>query len=386
MKIDTNTVRGGQNLRKPLEFPVPNLVLNSAILLKSVEDGWKMFTNEKVDNIAYQRYANPTVVTLERKFRSIEESRYSLAVNSGMTACFLVFRTILSSGDHIVTQHSLYHEISDQIKIDRKSSGIECTFLKNYSIENFEKALKPNTKMLFVETPTNPVMYDVDIPSLAKICRSRKIIFVVDNTLLTPIYQKPLEKGADITLYSTTKAINGHGDSMGGIISTNKVAIYKKLKAFRDNTGLIIDPFSAWITIRGMRTLSLRLEKHSQNTIAVINFLKRKYPQYKINYPTFCPNSKKNGVIGGGGILSLELKSKEMGLLFIRSLKFIRIGTTFGNLESLSYHFGGFARPSRDITKIGIPLGLVRLSIGIENVEDIILDIDRALKRVDKIK
>jgi|SRR3972149_1973936 len=385
MKISSKIVRGGQDVKNPLEFPTPNLVLNSAILLKSVEDGWNMFTNEKVENVAYQRYSNPTVLTLEKKFKCIEGSKYSLAVNSGMTACYLVFRALLSSGDHIITQHSLYHEISDQIKIDKKSSGVNYTFLENYSIKNFENSVRPNTKMIFVESPTNPAMYDVDISSLAKLCKSKKIDLVVDNTLLTPIYQKPLDKGATISLYSTTKTINGHGDSMGGIISTNDISIYKKLREFRDYTGSIIDPFSAWLTIRGIRTLLLRLEKHSQNAISVINFLKNKYPQYKINYPTFCPNSKKNGVSGGGGIFSLELKSKEQGLTFIRSLKMIRIGTTFGNLESLVYHFGGFARPSRDITKIGIPLGLVRLSIGIEDVNDIISDIDQALTEVVEI-
>jgi len=382
MKINTLAVHHGNEENDPLVFPVPSLVTNSAVLLKSVEDGWNMLTNEKIDNIAYQRYANPTVRVLEKQFAAIEKCTYSLAVNSGMTACLLVFRSLLSAGDHIVTQHSLYHEISDQLKYDKKGCGITATFIKNYSVQKFKDAIRPNTKMVFVETPTNPAMYDVDIEALSRICKSHKIIFVVDNTLLSPIYQKPLMKGADITLYSTTKAINGHGDAMGGIISTNKKSLYKKIKSYRDNTGLIIDPFSAWNTIRGMRTLPLRLERHTQNARKVIAFLKSNYPEYPIVYPADCENSQQNGVTHGGGVISILLKNKEQGIKFIRSLKLIRIGTTFGNLESLCYHFGAFARPTRNIKKIGIPLGLVRLSIGIEDADDIIADINQALQKI----
>src|SRR3989304_2742290 len=153
MKISSKIVRGGQDVKNPLEFPTPNLVLNSAILLKSVEDGWNMFTNEKVENVAYQRYSNPTVLTLEKKFKCIEGSKYSLAVNSGMTACYLVFRALLSSGDHIITQHSLYHEISDQIKIDKKSSSVKCAFLAAYGIGTFARSAEAGQKMIFVESP-----------------------------------------------------------------------------------------------------------------------------------------------------------------------------------------------------------------------------------------
>jgi len=386
MKVNTSAVHSGQRDSKRFEFPVPEIVPNSAVLLRSVEDGWNMFRNKEAENIAYQRYANPTVMVLEKKFKSLEECKYSLAVNSGMTACYLLFRTLLSSGDHIVTQHSLYHEISDQIKFDKKSCGIEYTFIKNYSTKNFEKAIKPTTKMIFIETPTNPAMYDVDIPALATVCKKHKIVFVADNTFLTPIYQKPLKLGADITVYSTTKSINGHGDALGGIISTNNQEIYYKLREFRDYTGLTIDPFSAWLTIRGMRTLPLRLDKHSQNAKSVVEFLKLKYSEYETKYPILCKSSIKNKVVDGGGIISIVLRSKEQGLAFIENLKIFRIGTTFGNLESLCYHFGGFARPSRDIKQIGIPYGLVRLSIGIEDVSDIISDIDQALRKVNKIK
>lgn len=384
MNINTKAVQGSRKKHGKFEFPVPSIISNSAVLLDSVEDGWKMLTNESIENIAYQRYANPTVSILEENFSNIEDSKYSLAVNSGMTACYLIFRSFLMAGDHIISQHSLYHEISDQLKIDQKTCGVLYTLIDNYDIKNFEKSIRPTTKMVFVETPTNPAMYDVDIPALAKLCKNNNILLVVDNTLLTPIYQKPLRLGADITIYSTTKSINGHGDALGGIICTNRQLLYQKMKVLRDNTGLIMDPFSAWITLRGLRTLPLRLEKHNKNAQKVIKYLKNKYPRYELLYPTYCLNSKKNKVKDGGGVLSIILSNKKQGLKFISNLKLIRIGTTFGNLESLCYHFGGFARPSRNILNIGIPLGLVRLSIGLENANDIISDIDQALNKSEK--
>jgi len=381
MNPQTIAVHGGQRSAGEKQLPVPALILNSAILLESVDEGWQMLTNETKPNIAYQRYANPTVMVLEDKFSMMEGATYALAVNSGMSACYMLFRTLLSKGDHIVAQHGLYHEISDQIIFDQKSCGVEFSLINDYSISSFEEAFKPATKMVFVESPTNPAMLDVDIASLAEICRSRNIIFVVDNTLLTHEFQKPLNLGADLTIYSTTKSINGHGDAIGGIISTNNKELYSKLKAFRDNTGMIMDPMSSWLTTRGIRTLPLRLKQHTENAFAVMDYLSKNFPEIAIRYPLNLPNSKRNRITNGGGILSIILKGREQAVQFINNLKLIKIGTTFGNLESLCYCFGAFARPHRDITKIGIPLGLVRLSIGIEDVEDIIRDIEFGLKQ-----
>ena len=382
MHPDTLAVHGGQREHGGGNFPVPPLVLNSAVLLDSVQHGWDMLTYESVDNIAYQRYSNSTVKVLEEKFASMEGAKFSLAINSGMSACFLVFRALLRHDDHIVIQHSLYHEISDQVIFDKESCGVDYTMIDDYSIESFAEAIQQNTQLIFIESPTNPAMYDIDIKKLAKLCREKNIVLVVDNTLLTHEYQKPLNLGAHITLYSTTKSINGHGDALGAIISTNDPDLCSKIKSLRDNIGLIIDPFSAWLVIRGLRSLRIRLERHSENAKLVINFLQKKYPQYQLMSPDKCQFAKKNENTGNGGVISIVLKNKEQGTIFISNLSLIKIGTTFGNLESLCYHFGTFTRPHRDISKIGIPQGLVRLSIGIENANDIIEDIDRALMRL----
>src|SRR5262245_949581 len=191
-----------------------------------------------------------------------------------MTACYAIFRALTVAGDHIVTQHALYHEISDQLFTDVRSCGVDVTFIRDYSVETFVAAMTEHTKLVFVETPTNPVLLDVPISELAKACRDRGVILVVDNTLLTPIYQQPLKLGADVTVYSTTKNINGHGDAMGGLISTNNGEIFRRLSTHREYTGTILDPLSAWLTLRGLRTLPLRLERHSANAATVIRLLR----------------------------------------------------------------------------------------------------------------
>jgi cystathionine beta-lyase/cystathionine gamma-synthase len=236
--------------------------------------------------------------------------------------------------------------------------------------------------MIFVETPTNPAMYDVDIAKLSALCKEKGIVLVVDNTLMTHLLCQPLDLGASIALYSLTKSINGHGDVVGGLLSTGDQMLYKKLKNYRDNTGLILDPFSAWLTIRGLRTLPLRMRRQEETAQRLIGALQRHPKIEKIRYPGFSPFREQNKFKGGGGVFSIDLKSKQHALAFVRALRLLKIGTTFGNLESLCYHFGGFARPSRDINLIGIPYGLVRISVGIEDFEDIRDDLFTALDAV----
>lgn len=378
-KAETVGVHAGQHEFGSSRFPVPPLVMNSAILLDSIEQGRAMLTAEVEENYAYQRYANPTVKTLELKFSSMERARFSLAVNSGMTAVLLLLRALLRAGDHIVTMHSLYHEISDQMIADIEGCGVDCSLTNDHSVQGFERSMRPNTKLVFIETPSNPSMHDIDIPGLAKSCSSKGALLIVDNTFLTHEYQKPLELGADITLYSTTKIMNGHGDAMGGILSTNDPTLHERLKRYRDNTGLIIDPFSAWLTVRGLRTLRLRLDQQTRNAGTIIDFVRSEYPSIKIIYPSECEHSEANQISGYGHLISLVFPEKAQAEAFIRSLQLIKIGTTFGNLETLCYHFGAFTRPWRDLSKIGLPDSLVRISVGIEHTDDIVCDLQAAL-------
>ncbi|GAC1321942.1 MAG: cystathionine gamma-synthase [Collimonas sp.] len=358
------------------------------MLLDSIEQGLEMLSNESAENFAYQRYANPTVSILEAKFRSIEQCTYSLAVNSGMTACLLVFRALLKAGDHIIVPHSIFYEIVDQLDYDVKNRGIEMSVIGQYESDAFEASIRENTKMIFIEAPTNPALLDINIPDLAKLCAEHDILLVVDNTFLTPVCQKPLSLGAAITLYSITKHINGHGDVMGGMISTNNADIFKALKYNRESTGLILDPFSAWLTVRGLRTLPLRLQKHAENALSVSRMIDTEFPELEWRGVWSTKSAKENGIAATRhtGIIALVLPSKEAGMVFVRHLRLIRIGTTFGNIESLCYHYGGFAREATmDLAKIGIPYGLVRISVGLEDIEDINADIRQALRIATKI-
>lgn len=381
--IHTRAVHAAQ--RDPLDLPVPPLVANAAILLDSVEQGWAQLTDETVENVAYQRYGSPTVLLLEEKFRQLEGARHTLSFNSGMTACYAIFRALAGSGDHIVAQHALYHEISDQLAADVAACGVDVTFVDDYEVPSFVEAMTERTRLVFVESPTNPALLDVDIPQLAAACTARGVLLVVDNTFLTPIYQRPLDLGAHLTIYSTTKTINGHGDAMGGLVSTNDDDVYARLKTHREYTGSILDPFSSWLTVRGLRTLPLRLERHSANAAVVVAHLRSYHPEYPVRTALETEHARDNVVTGATGVFSLVLASKEQGTRFIRSVRLARIGTTFGNLETLVYHFGTFARPTRDLSRIGLDYGLVRMSVGIEDTEDVIADVEQALERSTEV-
>ncbi|WP_460305858.1 trans-sulfuration enzyme family protein [Actinocorallia aurea] len=373
----TLAVHAGQSA--PEDLPSPPLSVTAAIPLESVEHGWEQLTRETVPNTAYQRYANRTVGVLEEKFARLEGAEHCLAFNSGMSACYATFRALTAAGDHIVTQHALYHEISDQFLTDVRACGVDVTFVTDYSVESFTAAMTERTRLVFVETPTNPVLLDVPIGKLAEACHERGVILVVDNTLLTPVYQQPLRLGADVTVYSTTKNINGHGDAMGGMVCSDDSAIAQRLATHREYTGSILDPFSAWLTLRGMRTLPLRLDRHSTNASTVVELLRRHYPRYPVATVLDTPQARTNQIAGATGVFALTLPSREHGTEFLRRLRLVRIATTFGNLESLAYHFGTFARPTRDLSKIGLDYGLVRISVGIEDPHDVFTDIATAL-------
>lgn len=381
--VATRAVHSGQRTVEPLQFsnfPVPPLVLNSAILLDSVEQGWAQLTREDEENYAYRRYANPTVRLFEHKWARLEGAAGALAFATGMTAVYAIFRTFVGNGGHVVTQHSLYHEISDQLRLDKESCGVDTTFLTNYDIDSFQRAMRPETQLVFIECPTNPALRDVDIAALAQVCHEHGAILAVDNTMLTCLLQRPLQLGADLTVYSTTKSVNGHGDAVGGVVAGDLLQLLSRLKSFRDNTGLIMDPLAAWLTVRGMRTLPLRLHHQAETAGVIAEYLRARIPTYPVLMPDETPYAAVNGVRANPGILAITLRSRDQATEFARAVRLMRIGTTFGNLESLVYHFGTFARPTRDLNAIGLDYGLVRLSIGIEDARDIIGDLEQALR------
>jgi cystathionine beta-lyase/cystathionine gamma-synthase len=381
--MSTRAVHGGQRTDVPppaSNFPVPPLVLNSAILLDSVEQGWAQLTREEEDNYVYRRYGNPTVRLFEHKWARLEGAVDALAFASGMAAVYALFRAFTPSGGHVVTQHSLYHEVSDQLLLDKESCGVDTTLVVHHDAESIRRAMRPETRLVLVESPTNPSLSDVDIAAVAGVCREHGAILIVDNTMFTCVLQRPLQLGADLTLYSTTKTVNGHGDAVGGVVASDSRALLARLKSFRDNTGLIMDPLAAWLTVRGMRTLPLRLREHGRNAATVAAHLRARRPEYPVLTPDKTPHAAANGVTANPGIVVFTLPSREQATRFIRAVRLIRIGATFGNLESLVYHFATFVRPRLDLNAVGVDDGLVRLSVGIEDPADIIADLEQALR------
>ncbi|KVU59670.1 hypothetical protein WK68_20355 [Burkholderia ubonensis] len=372
----------GQHEEGPALFPVAPLITHSARLLESFDEGQALLRGERGPNIAYQRYGNPTTLVLEAKFRALERCQYSMAVNSGMTASLMVFRALLGTGDHVMMLDQAFYETREQLGREAASRGIRVSWIRGATPEAFEAAYDSTARLVYIETPTNPTLRDVDLRALAAWCESRHCLLVVDNTLLTPLGQNPLSHGADLTLYSLTKHLNGHGDMVGGMISTNRPDLYDKLKAVRDVDGLTLDPFSAWLAIRGLRTLPLRLQRHASNALAVTQMLTREYPGITWGSVWTTPHARQNGVSLqlNTGLMFIDFQDRSTAMRFVSALKVMRLAPTFGNLESLCYCHGGFAdAEDRAFDALAIPASLVRLSIGLEDVSDLLADIRQAL-------
>jgi cystathionine beta-lyase/cystathionine gamma-synthase len=379
----TDAVHALRQVEGTSQFPVPPLVLNAASHLESVADAMSQLRDDERDNYAYRRYANPTVRALEQAWAQVEGASYTVAFQSGMAACYALFQTLLEPGDHAVTQTSVYHEISEQLQVLAASRNVSLSFVAGSDPGSFRRALRPNTKLVFVESPTNPGLVDVDIHELADACRHNGTRLVVDNTLLTWAIQRPLGLGADVAVYSTTKSVNGHGDAMGGMVAVNDRGLVSRLRDFRTSTGSIMDPFAAWLTSRGMRSLPLRLERQHRNAIAIASQICQRSVRYPVRLASDTEFAAVNGVSASAGILCLILPSVTHGTRFIEAVRLMRVATTFGNLESLVYHYGTFMAESHDLAAMGIPLGLVRISAGIEDPEDLVSDVEQALRVVD---
>jgi len=372
----------GQHEEGPSQFPVPPLITHSARLLESFEEGRALLRGERGPNIAYQRYANPTTLVLEAKFRALERCKCSLAVNSGMTASLMVFRALLNAGDHVLMLDQAFYETREQLAHEAASRGIRVTWVRNASPEAVEAVHDSSTRLVYVETPTNPTLQDVDLPALATWCISRRCLLVVDNTVLTPLGQNPLSLGAHLTLYSLTKHLNGHGDMVGGMICTNRPDLHDKLTAVRNIDGLTLDPFSAWLAIRGLRTLSVRLQRHASNALAVTQMLTREYPGLAWGAVWNTPHARQNGVSLelNTGLMFVDFRDRSIAMRFVSALKLTCLAPTFGNLESLCYCYGGFAdADDQAFDTLAIPAGLVRLSIGLEDIADLLADLRQAL-------
>ena len=344
---------------------------------------------EEEKRYEYARYGNPTQTALERKMAALEGAEESLLFATGMSAVTTALLCLLSKGDHIVLVDDVYKRTRYFCTDTLARFGIEATLVGPESTQTMIAAIRPNTKVFFAESPTNPHLGVMDLPPLIKACRSRRVVTIVDSTLATPINQRPIEFGADLVVHSMTKYLAGHNDVLGGIVSGNAELI-KRIRDFQGETGGVADPHHAYLILRGLNTLHLRVERMNASGLAVARFLEKHPKVARVFYPglessPYYPIASKQ-MAGFGSLVSFWVKGGEAeAFRVIDSLRIPRIGPSLGGVESLVCHpatltFYKVGRETRE--KIGIRDELIRYAVGIEDVEDLIADLDQALAKI----
>lgn len=341
---------------------------------------------DKQEPYNYSRCINPTREELEKTMTMLEEGTRAFAVNSGMAAITLVF-SLLKPGDHIVMSDDIYGGTFREVNEVLTVNGIEYDSIDLSDIELLKKTIKKNTKMIFIETPTNPMMKVADIEKISKIGHDIGALVVVDNTFLTPYFQRPLTLGADIVVHSGTKYLGGHNDVLAGIVVVKDSEIGQKLEIQMYIYGAGLGPMDSWIMLRGIKTLALRMEKHQENAIKVANWL-RKHPKVEQVYFVGFEDHKdyavtKKQTTGFGGMISFRVDSMETVNKILTNLKLVIFAESLGGVESLITH--PVSRTHTEISEekrnaLGITDTLLRLSVGIEDADDIIADLEQAMK------
>jgi len=336
----------------------------------------------------YSRVANPTRTVLEKNIAALENGKEGLAFASGMAAEAALFH-LLKSGDHIVLSQNVYGGTYRIGKLVLEDFGLQFEFVDTTDIRALKAALKPNTKMVFIETPTNPTMEITDLRAVAKLCKARQLISIVDNTFATPYLQNPLDFGIDIVVHSATKYLNGHSDMLGGLVVLNDAKLTERLRFIQKSVGGILSPFEAWMCLRGIKTLAVRMARHDTNAVEVAAFLNTNKKIKKVNYPGLVSHPQhwlaQKQMRGFGGMISFDLGSLDKAKKLLKSVRLCALAESLGGVESLISHPATMTHasvPPAERQRIGVTDGLVRISVGIEDVEDIIDDLKQALAKV----
>ncbi|MBE9201173.1 MULTISPECIES: cystathionine gamma-synthase [unclassified Nodularia (in: cyanobacteria)] len=334
----------------------------------------------------YSRTGNPTRAALEESLASIENGKFGLAFASGLAATTTVL-SLLKSGDRIIAGDDLYGGTYRLLEQVVKNWGVTTTYVDIDQIEDLENSIEPNTKLIWIETPTNPLLKIIDIAALAKTARKHNIILVVDNTFASPYFQTPLDLGADIVVHSTTKYLGGHSDIIGGAVVTSNEELYSQLKFYQNAIGAIPSPFDSWLVLRGIKTLAVRMREHEKNALFLAKFLEKHPKVERIYYPGLPSHPQyqlvKQQMSGFGGMISLELTGGIAEVeKFVALLKLFLLAESLGGVESLLCYPAKMTHgslPEAERQKRGIKDNLVRLSVGIENKLDLQADLEGAL-------
>ena len=343
--------------------------------------------SEPTAGYEYTRSLNPTRKALEEKLASLENAQYGLAFTSGLAAESTILLSLVKPGDHIVAFDDLYGGTKRLINQVFGNFNFETSFVNAVDPRNVENAIKDTTRLVWLESPTNPLLKLSDIKAISEITKKRGIVLVVDNTFLSPYFQNPLDLGADVVVHSSTKYIGGHSDVLGGSVMLNDTELYEKIKYHQNAVGAILPPFDSYLTLRGIKTLAIRLERHNQNALAIARYLE-KHPKVKrVIYPGLESHPQhelaSKQARGYGGIISFEIAGTiDDANAFLENLNLFALAESLGGVESLIelpalMTHASVAKEVRE--QIGISDTLVRISVGIEDVEDLIADLEQAL-------
>jgi cystathionine beta-lyase/cystathionine gamma-synthase len=333
----------------------------------------------------YARVSNPTRTRLEENLAALEGGVAAKVFSSGMAAINAVVTT-LKAGDHVVCGHNLYGgtpRLFNQVWAD---FGLEFTYVDTSDVRNVERGLTKKTRLVFIETPTNPLMALTDIHAVSEACRPRKIDLVVDNTFMSPYFQQPIALGADMVVHSTTKFLNGHSDGLGGVVVCTRPEQADKLAFLQKAAGAILSPFECWLILRGVKTLAVRMRQHDESGREVAKFLAGHKKVKKVFYPGLPDHPQhdlaKQQMTGFGAMISFETGSLSNANKMLRKVRVCSLGESLGGVETLISHPATMTHAAvgaKGRKEIGITDGMVRISVGIEDVEDIISDLDQAL-------
>lgn len=333
----------------------------------------------------YARTQNPTRLALEKNIAALENARFGFAFASGMAAIDATLK-LVKAGEHVILGDNTYGGTFRLFSRVLANYGVEFDLADTSDIGDLEKAFRPNTKMVFVETPTNPVMTVTDLRAVSGLAHANGAKVVCDNTFMSPYFQKPLDLGVDITVHSTTKYLNGHSDSVGGFVALNDETDAEWIKFVQNSIGAILSPFDSFLVLRGTKTLAVRMEAHDRNGRIVANFLAEHPAVQKVYYPGLASHPQhelaSRQQTGFGGMVSFETGSLANAKKVLEAVKLCTLGESLGGVESLISHPATMTHasvPKESRERLGITDGLVRISVGIEDVEDIIADLDQAL-------
>jgi len=334
----------------------------------------------------YSRVSNPTRTALEKNLAALEGGTDGMAFASGVAATDAVMR-LMQPGDHVVFSRNVYGGTYRLMKMVWEGYGVQSDFIDTTDPGLIERAITPATRMIFVETPTNPTMEITDLRAVADIARRRGILTVADNTFATPYLQRPLEFGIDVVLHSLTKYLNGHSDMLGGIVVTSRAEVVERLRFFQKAIGAVLSPFDSWLCLRGTKTLAVRMERHCKNAMEVAGWLAGRPCVRAIHYPGL-PGHPQHALAGRqmrgfGGMLAFDLGNLAAAAGFLKHVRLCALAESLGGVETIITHPATMTHasvPEQQRHAIGVTDGLVRISVGLEDPEDLIADLDNAFR------